>query len=894
MLRIPRRYRPWLFLFCLWLAFEPMVIPMVQAEELPKPKPETISFANLDSFREAAKVEPDKMFQDIIAMQADITPDMEKNKVKGKMSGRAYMDFLMTVSSAYDMMDAGDSDTISIVDVLKALPPLDEAQKQIGITNAAIKAVTSTDLLGKLNAFAERGTKKLFMFFGRAQRAAEVGSMKRNTLKVFTVASNNTRKLYPKIGEFLSHLDPPQGASAQNPMSASKQYFEFFKKGTDSGMSKTTFAAHSVGIGLSVLQLGLAIHGIATNDDTYSGNVKVVSYTNVKHMASAIVAACALLAMAWAFPFGTIAAIGGVVILLASFIGDKLGEHNAKWKAAYRRSFDFLYQQGNDPKFENFYNQRNLVKDRYKSAAWLVYEKKFAKLVEGTEGKVRERVQGICTTLEKQGVLATYYNKRSLVIPPELDINTMMDLWKKKASYMSWKPTEEEKKKEAERSTFSKALDYVAVWNYPIWGVNKIQETLADRDMKNQLQKYHPVVFNPDFVLQRRYQQFLISNRNHQGTLYSVVGLRVEQAPFNYIWMIALDSSQWSEDLMLAALEGDVFFCGVKEMKYLGNVLEAVVDELKAASKASDKKLSQMEKDLTHMAKQRKYLKLLMKTYEEEKDLEEPEKIDWMYDAVSNEHRKKYWDVWTEAAHYFGWNASNFRPHNSSNTSKPLMNAKNIFQKYKADLEQRLAGIPMSINRKIATMIQLDLFIKGVLDRYALYKKLGEERQEALNSFDNDFQKYPALHKYLAEKKFLGVGDGFLDGTMDWLSGIYAAKTDMDANVNLYMDAVEDYGALADKLKADQRGWWIFKYDFPNPDEMCQKLNEELKEWEDVIAKAEEVSNEIDLEILCPSGSEWYKERKLVVGKDDRKSMDPNEDLSEDILNLDAYMSAAE
>jgi len=887
MLRIPRRHRIWIFLLALWLAFEPITVTVLRAEtapNVPLPKPVTSKIKGLESADQAAK--PDEVLEGLLATQGILTSDQKNGKIVGAAATKAYADFLMMTSSAYDLMGEGEADCITFMGCLKSIQELGgfgEVKDAWGALDVVkygnIPAQTGKHMIA---AFS-RMSKTLFTFFNKAKSNTDA-KWKKNVLACFANGAkrlNKCAKVLKNLGDFLDSMEPPNG------WDATKNLYKFCRTGRNAAghageLNKAKAAGHCVGIALSVLTIVVEGYSLATDEDMKAGMGG--TWKNVKSIANIAVAAMAIVGM-FLFPFGTIATIAGIVVLIASYIGDKLGEFNAKWKAAYKRSWDFLMKEDKEFKYfaEVCLNNPSLADAKLpvnrRSVSWRKADKDYSVWKKGvTDPEKLKRIEGLYLACKKAGILATYYNRLKFGLPA-MDMSQLQDLWNKKASYMSHVPTEKELKEEKEKGFFSKALEVVNPFNWFMAPVNMVKEYADKRAYeKSKGTNILPVYYNPDYVLMKRYQYFLAEKPNRKGGLYDLVGLRVQQAPFNYIWLVGLPDWDASKDgglkLILDALEGDVFFCGIKEMQYFQKQMEVTLETMKKAEEEQKNIKVGTREFLEKIPKQIQALDALIDVYEQEKN----ENYD--YSRSWQPGDQKYEKIWKPAAKAFNWKAEHFGAYNDvapENRKVPPMNSKTIFNRYRAEIEQRLAFIPLSINEQANTMKKLDLTIKSCLDRHALLKRLGKDKQEILDNFDKNYEKaVPAMWRYLAKNEFLGVG-GKWNAFMDWLSDIKPAKEEMQKYVNLYMKAVDEYGEIVNGLSNQTTGiiWW--KKELPNPDEAIVKLNDALKQVKEVIKKYEDMKNDTDLTVKITDEC-WFPNHELPFGKEKRKALDPDDE----------------
>jgi hypothetical protein len=392
---------------------------------------------------------------------------------------------------------------------------------------------------------------------------------------------------------------------------------------------------------------------------------------------------------------------------------------------------------------------------------------------------------------------------------------------------MSWKPTQAEQEKAERRGFWGKVGHYVNPMTYISWAGDKVKSGEYEDTVANyNLQK---VFFNPDYVLIKKYQNWVTANK-HRGGIFDVVGLRIEQSPFNYIPLVGIDSAAWSEELLIESFNADAFQIGVKELMYFKEQLKFSQEQVKEAVKQTDKMVEHIrEIDLTHAEKVRTALERLVDCYQIDSERE--------HDNLMRDCRRA-----------FGW-----RWNNDNGDPTPA----NIIRVYQLDIEQSLMYDPLSVAQKAAEVVLLLSAIKQNLDLAAMMRELGEEKRAMLADFDEEFTNYD-LAKFLKEGTFLDVkGSTFAD----WLADIYPAYDEMEKFTNLYMREVDKFTEVADESNSDTRSrWYWFDKHGMHPKEILHDLNSELDRFKEVAAKFEEIKDDAGLEMPLSESenSEFY------------------------------------
>ncbi|MFZ2957464.1 MAG: hypothetical protein WA705_11285 [Candidatus Ozemobacteraceae bacterium] len=825
MIRISPKYRPWVFLFALWLAFEPLAVSIARAGDAPTlPTVETKSLEETDGIADINEVmTPAEYLEYMLELRGMLKEDLDDPaKSKAAAEEKAWADWMTSISSIYQMMGSQEADVFGYYSSASSIhKTLDSSKDDKDIANEVRKS------LPKMVKFLSNASKKAVMMFAYLGDGA-LSMHGCNLLKAFAKSSEKAAKALEKSHSFtfLEFLSCPTTALAQgSKLTESQQYWRWCKKVVGKGDNKFTIAnykgvARTIGIGLEIIGFALDVHHLATSDDVHGGRLS--SYDTVSTGISALLGAGALICMF--VPGGQIVAVACLIYLALTQIAGVVGSYNAKWKESYKNSYWFLYE--NDPTFKSFYDNRANLKKEEKAASYLIAERDFgeklSKQTPQTEGETAQfnRGNGIFQVLEKQGVLMTYYNQVGFTLP-DFDTGRLQDLWNKKASFMSWKPNESELAEEKERGFFGNALHVINPMTYVAWAGDKI----ASRGFKNEIknQDIKRVFFNPDYVLVKKYKNFLMG-RNLRGGLYDVVGMRMEQSPWNYIPLVGIDSGAWSDALFEESFQADSLIIGAKEMTYFREQAKMANEGIKKSLEESEKSLKSLDQDfLPAVRKQREALQKLVGFYKDAPDGTSDSLYQQCHDA-------------------FGW---------EWNTSYGQKTPKNLVAHYKADIEQKLEFIPLSVGQKAAETVILAAAAKQVRDTVKLMRVLQQDREETLNNFDKEF-KNDAIRKYLKEGTFLDVKGST---TLDWLGGLYPAWEELRKYTQLFKNEVDDYEKLADKTGANHEVghlWW--KTTIRDPKTVLADLNKELKTLKETVVAYESLDG-ADLEIAVQSAN---------------------------------------
>ncbi|MDN5279376.1 MAG: hypothetical protein PWR01_3341 [Clostridiales bacterium] len=896
-MKISSRNRILIILFAFWLALEPFAASVVRANDsLPAPELNTEGIEGIVEIDQV--MSPAEYLEYMLAL---------RGRTKEEAEAKAWGEWMTSLTGAYMLMDDGCTDVFSFYGTMSKMQPHmiqtpfyfsavakasskatlafafvanSQIVKNVGGVISKAGSAISGSKVGDAARWAGRGVSSAAKWTGGKlantrlfQKGVGFFQRKANLFNGFKKAGNmfvSAQRTFSakNVSTFLSHMAPPCGYKAgvgegfysywrwvarKTGLENVQTYRNFAKKvgiNTNRGAKVIDNAkglGHTVGIGLCVLGIALDSYGIATSEDRKGG--RYFSYSLVKNYVGLALGSAALVAMFCIPVVGQVIGALALAWLAITTVGDIFGDYNKRWKAAYKGSFWYLYQ--NDPEFKSFYDNRGSLKAEEKAAALIVTEEQYGDFIKSQpvtteeDQTLQDKNIRVYTELEKQGVLVSFYSQKGFTLP-DFGMDRLKELWNMKADYMSWKPTQAEQEKASNRGFWGKVGHYVNPMTYISWGGDKIKS----RDYKKTIEEYNiqKVFFNPDYVLIKKYQNWVTANK-HRGGIFDVVGLRIEQSPFNYIPLVGIDSMAWSEDLLIEAFNADAFQIGVKEMMYFKEQIKIAREQVENTIKETDKMVEQMrEVHLKHAEKIRKALEKLVDCYNADPDRE--------HDDLMKTCKKAF--GWR-------WNDDNGKP-----------TPRNIIKVYQLDIEQSLMYDPLSVAQKAADTVLLLATIKQNLDLAVMMREMGEEKRAVLADFSEEFTNYD-LAKYLKEGTFLDVkGSTFAD----WLADLYPAYDEMEKFTNLYMREVDKFTKAADESNSDTRErWYWFDKEGMHPKELLHDLNSELEAFKEVAGKFEEIKDDIDLNMpLSESENSEFYANVYQDGGYKAVVEDPNED----------------
>lgn len=783
----------WLILMIL---FELAVVPVVRASEVPRPR---LSDRSIELSSQVDEIIPPLDYLEYMLKM--------RGKTRSEVEARAWGEWMMTLNSAYMLMDDGSADVFGFYQALSIMRE----------NNTVLADIA--DVFKTVAHFATLGFS--FMFRSTLIQNSE------NFILGFMRLTNMAQKAqdwveHNPVLNFMEYSVPPP--CWDNPEVAGQGFKSYWRwvRGRNTGapdavgeLTKRQGIARTLGIGLTIFGLAIDAYGIAKSEDRKGG--RLGSYKLVKHYVGSVFGLASLVAMFCIPIVGQIVMIAGCVWAIATVIGEIAGEYNKRWKSAYKASYWYLYE--NDPEFKSFYDNRSALKSEEKSVSLHLVERDFAEFyarapLSGQE--VEARNSRVYIALEKQGVLVSYYSRQGFSLP-DFSINRLQELWKMKADFMSWKPTEAEADEQKKAGFWGKVGKYVNPMTYIGWAGDKINSG----DYKETIKQYNvqKVFFNPDYVLLKKFQNFVTANKL-RGGIYDLVGLRIEQSPFNYAPLIGIDTGTWTKDLLKEAFKADGFLIGQKELAFFREQLKMAADKAETFIVGLDETVEKInDKDLPQTEKIRVYFTEFLAAYQAG-----PER--------KNER------LFKDGKRIFGW-----RWQRDFGEKNP----KNILENFKSDFEQSLFGEPVSVGQKAAETVLLLTTVKQQLDLAALMQDMADEKQAALGEFDRSFKNYE-IKRYLKEGSFLDV-DG--NTIWDWFSNIYPPYEEMEKSLNLFRKDAQRYAGIADDGNSSTRERLLwFDKEIVHPSELLRKLNSELEAWQEVIDGFAEIQEETDLNLI--------------------------------------------
>jgi hypothetical protein len=376
-------------------------------------------------------------------------------------------------------------------------------------------------------------------------------------------------------------------------------------------------------------------------------------------------------------------------------------------------------------------------------------------------------------------------------------------------------------------------------------------------------------VFNPDFVLLKKYQAWVTANRlitnenepNNNNGFYRMIGLRIEQAPFNYIPLVGIDMASWSNDVLVQAFNADSFLVGLKEMMYFRNMIGAATNSVKEFTKNVSDEMKELKNQLEYFDNQAEALVVIRDAYRYDKDSQKKGK-----ELLKNKYVKKV----------FKWNTSDkYTP-------------KEIVALYWNDIDRALSMDVSAISQKGAEVTLLLETIKRNINLSILMQELYEEKLEAINNVDQEFTNLE-FNEFIKKGSFLTVKGG---GVLDWLSGIYPPVEELEKYNNLYKKEIDKFSKAAeDSSKGHKKllGFlWRVEDERYNPNTVLGEINMMLDKYRKVSEDFQVIAPELSKDGLTISDTDegvYPMKDGTFVGyptNDEIETIDPEAELKLD------------
>ncbi len=754
-----RRRRFLCVILSLWLAIQPLAVELyAQADEDAAPPPVALPAPMTQSHTTDALIPDAELVKPVKYLLAAL--EVRQGSTEAQRGDRAWANWCMTMNSAYGTMDEGSQDVFGFYSALKTAKDIGGAVKKFGaddISGYVDKVVWISNVCS--NAFAFLGNTH-FGTWGENLFAA----LTRNFARLNAAVERN---------RFLQAVDfigtPTKWVDKTNPAKGGQAYFQWVRSKVPGGADTQTAltngqgVARTIGIGLSVISLTLSVIHLAT------------SYDTVKTIVNCTFGALWLVAMFCPPPVGQILQVGLVIWGLVTFVGDLLGKYQRRWRDAYRNSYWFLHEQ--DLTFKSFYDNREALRPEEKCASLLLAERDFRDLLATQQPKTEQeqkdfdRGKRIWESLEKQGVVMSYYAKGDFTMP-DLEFAKLCDLWHMKADFMSWKPTEKETDAKKKRGFFGKVMAAVNPMTYISWAGNKLQSREYNREIREHNWPRH--WFNPDFYLVKKYQNFQLLKRA-RGGIFDTISLRIEQAPFNYLPLIGIDGDKFTQSLLAEALDADAMVIGQKEMVVMRLLA-------KAAQSSIREKYKEMRDRLEKFRSAPDGYETMQARVTALRDLA---------DAYERDPEAACADVFSACEKAFGWRWADLRAEKTG---------KSAVTRFRADIEQALQMLPITCGIQAAEFVLMEDTVQANRDTAVLMKKYGQTRLDAAQHTDQVFAN-PDLRRFVAEGAFLNEKGQTL---MNWLGEIYPPAEELRKASTLFLNEARGYQKQCDEFPLDE------------------------------------------------------------------------------------------
>ncbi|PKL49454.1 MAG: hypothetical protein CVV42_05565 [Candidatus Riflebacteria bacterium HGW-Riflebacteria-2] len=671
--------------------------------------------------------------------------------------------------------------------------------------------------------------------------------------------------------------------------SACKQWY---KKGTplvDGSQQLSGLQTGAMKVG-SVLQVISGIMELSRVPGALANDAGTPSFETVQiAINGAILIATAL--MAWPPPGAwTVAAfiiIGAWELIKGTL--NKIGDTIEKWHKSYADSLNFLREA--DGKFAAFYDENidanscpmpgdasPLIDPLERSSALVFADELRAALDESPgEGDIAERQKELVKNIRAQGILSTWYYQQeeaSRLLPP--NIEDLYIIWNHRADYMAFKP----KKPSWSWNPISLVGDGLG------WLAGTALESFLgthDQFVDDKGKFKELALFCPDFALIVLFRRFVTSQAHSEsiGEIpehLSLAGVRIEQAPFNYMPLIEIynnNFSNWTTEIIGQAFAADAFMTSAKEMPYL-------IEQINYAKKNNEQTTmhtlaktvganivsdnpkeivigilaESLQKQLEGSARMRAQFDALLEAYNEDKHAEIKDKrIDYSFNGDSD-HFKLGKEIFKGKKMHdelgpFVMNMGVAIPEFWSGILKgedEQADPERIFSTYAEEIQNSLQLNLNSLGISGVDMVKLGVQLKNELDVLALARDNLKDKEQALASLDEIFTNS-------AMKTLVTKGE-FLDVSRDWFSNFLSSYDPPKDMFKHHIDKLEE--AIEKLEESIEKRKEIL-------DTLQPLLQEEYAGWLETYKNYEDAADELGLRLSIRSSDRNYSKDNLEL-----------------------------
>ncbi|MBF0544656.1 MAG: hypothetical protein HQM08_09490 [Candidatus Riflebacteria bacterium] len=765
------------------------------------------------------------------------------------VEAKSYAEWMLMISSIYTEMGPEAKDVMTFY---SAVSSINTAVTSLPGAGGAIPYIFQ--VLSQASNFAA-------FLFSQVQNL-RVGIWLQNVMEGYATSALGAFNYLSSLKHFsfLQFMNPPIFWEAANSTDQGMNAYWYWvtKNQTSEVAALETYqgVARSIGIGFLVLSCLLDTTNTLTSRDTVGG--RYFSFQNVKSGVFALTELGMLVCMFVPPPFGQICGLLCLGWSVATLLAEVAVHQFQRQETAYKNSFWFLYE--NDPQFKLFYDNRATLTEEEKTSSIKITEKHYSIPLSQQQPKTEhekrlyEKGKNVLEAIEKQEYLSTYYCRTGFSFP-DFDLSFLEELWNHKASYMAWKPTEQEAKDAQQRSFFGNVGNVLNPLTWLKGALNSINQSsfLNDKNINADLKL---VFFNPDYVLLKKYEGFLMGKNIHDS-LHDLVHIRLEDEPFNYIYLLGISTSEWDDPFLAETFNADSFIIFSKEALFVANVLKRLNDQGQQLLKDNKLKISNIsDYHLPRITTQIELLEKLLESYQNSSD-------QLLSDELQGDLLRNLSTGGRMVTRSFS--------------------AKDFISQYRGQLEKEMFMLPVTLGTHANDLIALDIALKKNFDISALFEKFVSEKDTAVQNFEKQF-KNQTIKNFLAKGDFLDKdGKSF----MRWVAGEYSPYDEATKQLNLIKKELEDYKSLAQTSNSSRRNLFLgFGYDLKGPDELLQEINRLVERMSVVYRGFYQIKDETNMNFyFSPNEKEEFEKYfpedgfKLMFGQDGRKALDLNKKL---------------
>ncbi len=817
-----------ILLFSFWLSMEPMIVPMLQAQEAAgAPIEETVTqaaFPGTAPCKDAPKVVP--TIEEIWEVEQD--PGLfDRNDLEGvilpherllsilnilgrtreEIEENSLSEAFFTMLNSFNIMEEESHDAVSLVGNLIWLQNL-RGNTLEPLGNAMEVSETSANLAMRLSA----------LFFSKSKVAAKLMAKFSNLLlKWRGMIDPKTLECVDKAAalagmKIYSGTKLLCGATGEE---GAETAFRWLTKpveesNTEFGVAFQYMQKTSawIGIGFELLGIGCGLYEVFTSESFQRKHF--TSWEQIKS-ALGIIGSVASLILMFVPYGGIVAAAIQLGFMGICYVGDLVVNQRKKWLEGYSNSFHFLLLK--DEKFREFTKNHYCLDPETRSVSYEMVRREYLHALDqglkvSTGGIVAQREINIFEERLRQGVLASYYSQKALPLKSG-DLQQLRNLWKIKADYMQWQPSNEEIRQGASPVDFW--YDTFEAIKQVLFPHGQSRDPLEN--LKESLEEFDKefVIFNPDFFLMKVFSNQMahtVKEPVWKKPIAKAVSVRIEQAPYSYFPLLLVDPSRLKdEEILEDAYKADCFIATIKHLHHLTWMVEGINQKLEAGCERVGNEVEKFEKAFPAIEKEREALEAFLELVPGE--------------VPDDSTRIRVKEKLRAAGLLVGGKSSKFQ-------TDPTQIAEEIRGKVAKLLFQR----PGLIGYHAANLVTQGILMKKALDRAKIFEEVHRIHDVHLQSSQRDIAT-PEIRDFLKDW-------GKLKEDAEFLNALYGVKDPPEKEFDFVLSKFKQATDENQRLSEDFTKKFCGMVGQKKLREMIDKYDDEMRRWKEITKKWQE------------------------------------------------------